>query len=86
MTKYFKTKDLPRAAFLVTKGFQCLGSIPDPDDPQGFRKLFVLQYDDTDEDRLLREEENFLNKNDQVSAIAFYRAQKILKRYINDIA
>ena len=83
--KYFKTHDLPRAAFLVVKGFKCLGSIPDPEDKKGFRRLFVMEYDDKEENRLLEIEDDYLNNRDMVSAIAFYRAQKTLKHYITDL-
>lgn len=83
--EYFKTFDLPRAAFLVVKGFKCLGSIPDPDDKKGYRRLFVLEYAKDDEYRFLEFEDDYLNGRDTVSAISFYRAQKTLKHYINDL-
>lgn len=82
---YFKTYDLPRAAFLVVRGYRCLGSIPDPEDKKGFRRLFVLEYDEKDENRFLEAEDDYLNGRDNVSAIAFYRAQKTLKHYITDL-
>lgn len=83
MPKYYKTKDLPRAAYLVCRGFECLGSIPDPDDERGFRRLFVLAYED--KNAFFQAEADFLHKNDQVSATQFYRAQKTIKRYITDL-
>jgi len=83
--EYFKTFDLPRAAFLVVKGFKCLGSIPDPDDKKGYRRLFVLEYAKSDEYRFLEFEDDYLNGRDTVSAISFYRAQKTLKHYITDL-
>lgn len=77
---------------MVTKGFKCLGSIPDPSDEKGYlingtrfyRKLFVIEYDEDREAELLAAEDDYLNGKDQVSAIEFYRAQKGIKRYIND--
>lgn len=84
MTKYYKTKDLPRAAFMVCRGYRCLGSIPDPTDKEGFRRLFVVEYDDAEEAAFLQVEADFLAKHDQVSATQFYRAQKTIKRYITD--
>lgn len=83
--EYFKTFDLPRAAFLVVRGFHCLGSIPDPDDKKGFRRLFVLEYAREDESRFLEAEDDYLQRRDMVSAISFYRAQKTLKHYITDL-
>jgi len=81
---YFKTYDLPRAAFLVVKGYRCLGSIEDPTDKKGYRRLFVLEYAKEDEHRFLEAEDDYLNGRDTVSAISFYRAQKTLKHFITD--
>lgn len=82
--KFYKTYDLPRAAFLVTKGYKCLGSVPDTEDKKGMRRLFVIEYSENDENKFLEAEDDYLNGRDNVSAIEFYRAQKRIKHYITD--
>ena len=84
MNKYYKTSDLPRAAFLVTKGFKCLGSVPDEGDKRGNRREFVLEYAESETNRFLEMEDDYLNGRDNVSAIEFYRAQTKIKHYITD--
>lgn len=84
MNKYYKTSDLPRAAFLVVKGYKCLGSVLDPEDRKGFRRQFVLEYPENEEHAFLEAEDDYLNGRDNVSAIDFYRAQKKIKHYITD--
>lgn len=84
--EYFKNKDLPRIAFLVVKGFNCIGSVEDKTDPRGLRKLFVIEYDKSEEDELLALEKEFVAGDSELAqfATAFYRAQKTIKRYIPD--
>lgn len=85
---YHKTRDLPEAAFLVVKGFECIGTVP-TDQRNRYDKVikeYVLEYDESKKNELENAVLDFQGSMTTEARFAkeFYKAQKTVKHYLDD--
>jgi hypothetical protein len=88
MPQFHKSRDLPQIAFLVTQGFECIGTVPTEQTNKRGQviKEYVIEYDDSKENELENAIADYEQERtpDARYAKEFYKAQKTVKHYLDD--